>query len=66
MFLYALEILVLFFEIKANDYRDGVSVELKYLNSYYYIENPVLFITSLEDSHFGSRENMLVSHQNKS
>ena len=66
MFLYALEILVLFFEIKSNDYRDGVSVELKYLNSYYYIENPVLFITSLEDSHFGSRENMLVSHQNKS
>ena len=66
MFLYALEILVIFFEIKSNDYRDGVSVELKYLNSYYYIENPVLFITSLEDSHFGSRENMLVSHQNKS
>ena len=66
MFLYALEILVLFFEIKSNDYRDGVSVELKYLNSYYYIENPVLFITGLEDSHFGSRENMLVSHQNKS
>ena len=66
MFLYALEILVLFFEIKSNDYRDGVSVELKHLNSYYYIENPVLFITSLEDSHFGSRENMLVSHQNKS
>ena len=55
-----------FFEIKSSDYRDGVFVKLKYLNSYDYIENPVLFIKSLEDSHFGSRENMLVSHQNKS
>ena len=55
-----------FFEMKSSDYCDGVSVKLKYLNSYDYIENPVLFIKSLEDSHSGSRENMLVSHQNKS
>ena len=66
MFLYALEILVLLFKIKSSDYRDGVSVELKYLNLYDYTENPALFIISLEESHFGSRENMLVSHQNKS
>ena len=66
MFLHALEIIFLFFEIKSSDYRDVVSVRLKYLSSYDYIENPVLFIISLEDSHFGSRENMLVSHQNKS
>ena len=58
MFLHALEIIFLFFEIKSSDYRDVVSVRLKYLNSYDYIENPVLFIISLEDSHFGSRENM--------
>ena len=55
-----------FFEIKSSDYRDVVSVKLKYLNLYGYIFNPVLFIISLEDSHFGSRGNMLVSHQNKS
>ena len=55
MFLYALEILFLFFEIKSSDYRDGVSVKLKYLNSYDYIFNPVLFNISLEDNHFGSR-----------
>ena len=66
MFRHALEILFLFFEIKSSDYRDGVSVKLKYLNSYDYIFDHVLFIISLEDSHFGSRENMLVSHQNKS
>ena len=66
LFLYALEILFLFSEIKSSDYRDGVSVKLKYLNLYDYIFNPVLFIISLEDSHFGSRGNMLVSHQNKS
>ena len=58
MFLHALEIIFLFFEIKSSDYRDVVSVRLKYLSSYDYIENPVLFIISLEDSHFGSRENM--------
>ena len=62
MFRHALEILFLFFEIKSSDYRDGVSVKLKYLNSYDHIFNHVLFIIS----HFGSRENMLVSHQNKS
>ena len=55
-----------YFQIKSSDYRDGVSVKLKYLNSYDYIFNPVLFIVSLEDSHFESRENTLVSHQNKS
>ena len=66
LFLYALEILFLFSEIKSSDYRDGVSVKLKYLNLYDYIFNPVLFIISLEDSHFGSRGYMLVSHQNKS
>ena len=37
MFLYALEILFLFFEIKSSYYRDGVSGKLKYLNSYDYI-----------------------------
>ena len=66
MFLYALEILFLFFEIKSSDYRDGVSIKLKYLNSYDYIFNPILFIISLEDRHFGSRESLLVSRQNKS
>ena len=53
-----------FFEIKSSDFRDGVFVILKYLNSYDYIFNPILFIISLEDNHFGSRENMLDSHQN--
>ena len=66
MFLYALEILFLFFEIKSSDYHDDASVKLKYLKSYGYNFNPVLFIISLEDSHFRSRENMLVSHQNRS
>ena len=66
MFLYALEILFLFFEIKSSDDHDDVSVKLKYLNSYGYNFNPVLFIISLEDSHFRSRENILVSHQNRS
>ena len=55
-----------FFETKSSDYRVGVSVKLKYLNSYDCIFDPVLFIASFEDSHFGSRGNMLVSHQNKS
>ena len=55
-----------FFETKSSDYRDVVSVKLKYLNLYDYSENLVLFIISLEDSHFGSTENMLVWHQNKS
>ena len=52
--------------LKSSDYRDGVSVKLKYLNSYDHIFNLVFFIISLEDSHFGSRGNMPVSHQNKS
>ena len=60
MFLYTLEIFFLFFETKSSDYCDGVSVNLKYLNPYDYSENLVLFIISLEDSHFGSTENMLV------
>ena len=64
MFLYALEIIFLFSEI--SDYCDGASVKLQYVNLYGYIFNPVLFNISLEDSHFGSRENMFVSHQNKS
>ena len=51
-------------QIKSSDYCDGVSVKLKYLNLYDYIFNPVPFIISLEDSHFGSRENMPASHQN--
>ena len=51
-------------QIKSIDYCDGVSVKLKYLNLYDYIFNPVTFIISLEDSHFGSREKMPVSHQN--
>ena len=54
------------FKIKSSNYHNGVSVNLKYLNSYDYIFDPVLFIISLEDGHFGSRGNMLVSHQNKS
>ena len=54
------------FSEKSSDYCDGVSVKLKYLKSYDYISNPVLFIISLEDSHFESRGNMLVSHQKKS
>ena len=66
MFLYALEILFKVKWIKSSEYHGGVSVKLKYLNSYDYIENPVPFIISLENSHFWSRENMLVSHQNKS
>ena len=62
MFLYALKILFLFFEIKSSDYRDGVYVKLKYLNLYDYIFN----LVSSEESHFGFRKNMFVLHQNKS
>ena len=54
------------FQIKSSDYRDGLSVKLKYVNSYDYNINHIRFVISLEDSHFGSRGNMLVSHQNKS
>ena len=50
--------------MKSSDYCDGVSAKLKYLNSYDCIFNPILFIISLEDNHFGFRENMPVSHQN--
>ena len=66
MFLYALEILFKVKWIKSSEYHDGASVKLKYLDSYNYIENPVPFIIHLEDSHFWSRQNMLVSHQSKS
>ena len=48
----------------SSDYCNGVSVKLKYPMSYYYIFNPVLFVISVEHRHFGSRENMPVSHQN--
>ena len=51
-------------QIKSSDYCDGVSVKSKYLNSYDYIFNSVLFITSLEGSYFPSRERIPVSHQN--
>ena len=50
--------------IKSNDYCDGVSAKLMYLNSCDYIFNTVHFIISLDDSHFGSRGNMPASHQN--
>ena len=50
--------------IKSNDYCDSASVKLKYINSYDYNFDFVLFVVSLEDSHFECRESMLVSHQN--
>ena len=63
-----------FVQINLSDCYNGVSVKLKYLSSYDhevintlwydYIFNPVLFIISLEGSHFGYRVSMLVSHQN--
>ena len=48
-------------QIKSSDYCDGESAKLKYLNSYDYIFNPMLFVLSLEGSHFGSKENMPVN-----
>ena len=67
MFLYDLVILMLVFRYSQVITVVGdVSLNLKFLSSYGYIPNLVLFIISLEDSHFGSKENMLVSHQNKS
>ena len=51
-------------KIKVSDYCNGVSAELEYLSSYEYNFNPVLFIISLEGSHFGSRESIPISHQN--
>ena len=39
--------------INSRDYYDGAFTKLKYFNSYDYIFNPVLFIISLESSHFG-------------
>ena len=50
-------------QIKPSDYCDGISAKLEYLNSYDHTFNTVLFIISSEDSHFGSTENMPVSHQ---
>ena len=51
-------------KITSSDYYDHVSTKFKYLNSYNYIFNPVLFIMTFEGSYFGSRENTRVSHQN--
>ena len=48
------------FHIKSSHYRNGVPVKLKYLNLYDYNFNHVHFIITLEDSHFGSRGNVLV------
>ena len=48
-------------QIKASDYCDGVSAELKYLNLYDCIFNPVFFIISLEGSH---SQTIFFSHQN--
>ena len=50
-------------KLKWSDYCDGVSAKLTYLSSYGHTFNPVLFITSLERSYFGSRENRSISHQ---
>ena len=52
------------FQIKSSDYCSGISAKLKYLNSFEYIFNPMFFIVSLEESHFGYRENVLVPQQN--
>ena len=52
------------FQIKSSDYCDDVSVKLKYLNAEDHICNPVLFVISLDGSHFGSRESTPISHQN--
>ena len=49
---------------KSSDDCHGVSANLKYLTSCYYIFNPVLFIISFEGSPFGSKESMPVSYQN--
>ena len=51
-------------QIESSDYYNRVSAKLKYLNSYDYDFDPVLFIISLEGSLFGARESMSVSHQN--
>ena len=40
------------------------SAKLKYLNSYYYIFNLVLFVIRSEGSHFGYSESITISHQN--
>ena len=49
---------------KSSDDCHGVSANLKYLTSCYYIFNPILFIISFEGSPFGSKESMPVSYQN--
>ena len=51
-------------QIKSDDYCDGLSAKLKYLNSYDSIFYPVHFIINLEGNHFGSRLKTPVSHQN--
>ena len=63
LFLDTLEILILIFR---QSQVITVYVKLKHLNSYDYIFNPVSFIIRLEDRHFGSWGNILVSNQNKS
>ena len=50
-------------QINSSDYCVDASSKLKYLNSYDYVFNPVLFIVSLEGSHFWFRESMSLSHQ---
>ena len=47
------------FQIKSCGYRDGLSVKLKYLDSYDCNINHIRFVISLEDSHFGSRKTCL-------
>ena len=44
---------------------DGVFAKWKYINSYDYVFNPVLFVISVEGNHFGSRESMPVSQQKR-
>ena len=44
--------------IKSSNFCNGVSAELKNLNSNDYIFNPLHFVTSFEGSHFGFRANV--------
>ena len=47
--------------IKSSNYCDGISAKLNYLNLYDYTFNPIIFIISLEDSHFRARESIFVT-----
>ena len=49
-------------QIKSSDNCDGVSAKLMFLSSYDYTFNPLIFIISLQGSHFGSRESTPISH----